>query len=116
MKAKVQDAVGELATVELTNGHRGHATPQNNPLYQQIVTTMAKMDPGAVVAPYLMPGFTNGSAYAALGTRYMGFTPVMLPATLDFASLFHAPDERIPIEGFKWGVRTLHDVVLGFMG
>jgi acetylornithine deacetylase/succinyl-diaminopimelate desuccinylase-like protein len=116
MKSKVQKAVGRFATVELTNGHRGHATPQNNPLYQQIVSTMAKMDPGAVVAPYLMPGFTNGSAYAALGTRYMGFTPVMLPATLDFAALFHAPDERIPIEGFRWGVRTLHDVVLGFMG
>lgn len=115
MMAAVQKAVGGLATVELINGHRGHATPQNNPLYRQIVSTMARMDPEGVVAPYLMPGFTNGSAYAQLGTRYMGFTPVMLPATIDFASLFHAPDERIPIEGFRWGVRTLHNVVTGFL-
>ena len=115
MLAAVKKAVGGLATVELVNGHRGHATPQNNPLYQQIVATMARMDPDGVVAPYLMPGFTNGSAYAQLGTRYMGFTPVMLPATIDFASLFHAADERIPIAGFRWGVRTLHDVVTGFL-
>ena len=115
MLKAVEKAVGDLARVELVNGHRGHATPQNNPLFQQIVNTMAKMDPGGLVAPYLMPGFTNGSAYAQTGTRYMGFTPVMLPATLDFANLFHAPDERIPIEGFRWGVRTLHEVVLGFI-
>jgi len=116
MKITVAEAVGKLATVELVNGHRGHATPQDNPLYRQIVSTMARMDPGGLVAPYLMPGFTNGSAYAQLGTRYMGFTPVMLPATIDFSTLFHAPDERIPIEGFRWGVRTLHEVVLGFVG
>ncbi len=116
MKAAVEKAVGRLATVELVNGHRGHATPTDNPLFAQIKRTMAQMDPGAVVAPYLMPGFTNGSAYAQLGTRYMGFTPVMLPPTMDFAALFHAPDERIPVDGFKWGVRTLHDVVLKFLG
>jgi acetylornithine deacetylase/succinyl-diaminopimelate desuccinylase-like protein len=115
MTAAVEKAVGNLATVELVNGHRGHATSTDNPLYRQIIRTVSVMDPGALVSPYLMPGFTNGGAYSQLGTKYMGFTPVMLPATIDFSALFHAPDERIPIEGFRWGVRTLFDVVYQFM-
>jgi acetylornithine deacetylase/succinyl-diaminopimelate desuccinylase-like protein len=115
MTRLVEKAVGNLATVEFMNGHRGHATPMDNPLLSQIVRTMKVMDPEGVVSPYLMPGFTNGGAWSGLGIKYVGFTPVMLPPTMDFPSLFHAPDERIPVDGFRWGVRTLFDVVHGFL-
>lgn len=115
MKQSVEQEVGDLARVEFIMGHRGHATSMDNPLYHQIVKTISVMDPGAVVSPYLMPGFTNGGAYSALGVKYMGFTPVMIPPTMNPTALFHAPDERIPVDGFKWGVRTLYETVTEFL-
>jgi acetylornithine deacetylase/succinyl-diaminopimelate desuccinylase-like protein len=115
MKAMIEDRVGGLARVELVRGHRGHAVAAENPLFERIRRTVEQMDPGAVVSPYLMPGFTNGSAYVQLGTKYMGFTPVLMPAGLEFTALVHAADERCPVEGFKWGVRTLFEVVTGFL-
>jgi acetylornithine deacetylase/succinyl-diaminopimelate desuccinylase-like protein len=30
-----------------------------------------------------------------------------LPADLDFASLFHGIDERVPVESLRFGVRVL---------
>jgi len=115
MKRMIERRVGNLAEVELMKGHRGHATSPDNPLFRQIEKTMSVMDPGGIVTPYLMPGFTNGGAYSRLGIKYMGFTPIMMPPTLDFSNMFHAPDERCPVDGFKWGVRTLYEVVAGFV-
>ena len=105
-----------LAEVSLESGLRGHAISFDNPLFETIGRVVSRMDPGAVVSPYLTPGFTNGGAYSALGIKYMGFTPVMFPPTLEFNSLFHAADERCPVDGFKWGVRTLYDIVADFVG
>jgi len=31
----------------------------------------------------------------------------LLPADLDFFALFHGVDERVPVEGLKFGVRVL---------
>ncbi|MGH3428043.1 MAG: hypothetical protein ACRDQZ_10830, partial [Mycobacteriales bacterium] len=35
-----------------------------------------------------------------------GFCPLQLPADLDFAGLFHAPNERVPIKTLRWGTRA----------
>ncbi|MBM4354670.1 MAG: M20/M25/M40 family metallo-hydrolase [Deltaproteobacteria bacterium] len=117
MEAEVQRAMGPLGKAVLRCGWRGHATSLDNPLLEQIRRTVSVMDPGAVVTPYLMPAFTNGGAYSTTGVvgSYLGFTPVLMPPSLDYVSLFHAPDERCPVQGFRWGVRTLFEVVRGFL-
>jgi len=43
--------------------------------------------------------------------RSYGFAPMRLPAGFDFMNLFHAHDERAPVDGLGWGVRVLFDVV-----
>jgi hypothetical protein len=35
---------------------------------------------------------------------------------MQFGSLYHGNDERIPIEGLLWGLRLYTDVVLTFLG
>jgi hypothetical protein len=32
-----------------------------------------------------------------------------------FADLFHGHDERIPVDGLKWGVNVLYEVVKAFV-
>ena len=35
-----------------------------------------------------------------------------LQPTQDFANLFHGENERVPVAGFKWGLRVLLDAVM----
>jgi acetylornithine deacetylase/succinyl-diaminopimelate desuccinylase-like protein len=39
--------------------------------------------------------------------RCFGFTPLRLPADLDFSGMFHGIDERVPTEGLHFGTRVL---------
>ena len=64
-------------------------------------------DPGGIPVPYLMSGGTDAKSFADLNIRCFGFAPLMLPATLDFSSLFHGVDERVPVEALEFGVRVL---------
>jgi acetylornithine deacetylase/succinyl-diaminopimelate desuccinylase-like protein len=64
-------------------------------------------DPGAYPVPYLMSGGTDAKSFSQLGMRCFGFSPLLLPAELDFTALFHGIDERVPLDGLKFGVRVL---------
>ena len=64
-------------------------------------------DPGAHAVPYLMSGGTDAKSFSTLGIRCFGFSPLLLPADLDFFSLFHGIDERVPVDALKFGVRVL---------
>jgi acetylornithine deacetylase/succinyl-diaminopimelate desuccinylase-like protein len=54
-----------------------------------------------------MSGGTDNKALSDLGIVGYGFSPLLLPADLDFFALFHGVDERVPVEGVKFGVRAL---------
>jgi acetylornithine deacetylase/succinyl-diaminopimelate desuccinylase-like protein len=88
--------------------------PARSPLFDLIAAVIAERDPGATVVPYLTPGFTDGKAFSRLGTKWYGFAPVKLPRGLRFADLFHGNDERIPVEGLRWGTDTLYELVTRF--
>jgi acetylornithine deacetylase/succinyl-diaminopimelate desuccinylase-like protein len=90
--------------------------PASSPLFDVIAAVVADRHPGAIAVPYLTPGFTDGKAFAQLGTKWYGFTPVQLPRGLRFGDLYHGNDERIPTGGLRWGAATLADVVLRFAG
>ena len=52
-------------------------------------------------------GGTDAKAFATLGIRCFGFAPLKLPADLDFTALFHGIDERVPLDGLKFGVDVM---------
>lgn len=64
-------------------------------------------DPGAKAVPYCLSGGTDAKSFSRLGVRNYGFAPLKLPPELDFAGMFHGVDERVPIEGLRFGVRVL---------
>jgi acetylornithine deacetylase/succinyl-diaminopimelate desuccinylase-like protein len=64
-------------------------------------------DPSARVLPYLLPAATDAKSFARLGIRHFGFAPLRLPAGLDFTAMFHGVDERVPVDGLRWGTRVL---------
>jgi len=76
-----------------------------------VVDSMAEAlrseDPGARPVPYLMSGGTDAKSFSTLGIRCFGFVPVRLPPDLDFITIWHGIDERVPIDGLRFGVRVL---------
>ena len=64
-------------------------------------------DPIARAVPYMLSGGTDAKSFDDLGIRCFGFAPLKLPPELDFAGMFHGVDERVPVDGLKFGVRVL---------
>jgi acetylornithine deacetylase/succinyl-diaminopimelate desuccinylase-like protein len=50
---------------------------------------------------------TDAKSFRRLGIRHFGFAPLRLPPELDFTSLFHGVDERVPVDGLTFGTRVL---------
>lgn len=98
--------------------HEAPATtfPTDTDLFRAMRESIQRADPGSHVVPSIIPGFTDSQNYARLGAKCYGFYPLRLPEDLDFQSLFHGVDERIPIDGFHWGIETLTDLLRRFLG
>ena len=76
--------------------------------------TIAKHSNGAPTLPLMIPGSTDSHFYSKNPRKKpvcLGFTPVRFPPGMEFSKLFHGLNERIPVEGFKWGIHVLADVV-----
>jgi acetylornithine deacetylase/succinyl-diaminopimelate desuccinylase-like protein len=82
-------------------------TDFNGAIVDEMAAALRAEDPGAVVAPYLMSGGTDAKSFSGLGIRNFGYSPLLLPADLDFSSLFHGIDERVPVSSLQFGVRVL---------
>lgn len=68
-------------------------------------------DPRALPLPMLMPGVTDGRFFARLGIQTYGFLPMRLPAGMNFTSLIHAADERVPAREIGWGTDRICEVL-----
>jgi acetylornithine deacetylase/succinyl-diaminopimelate desuccinylase-like protein len=79
------------------------------PLVDAMCKAITGEDKEGIPVPYLMSGGTDNKALSDLGIIGYGFSPLKLPENLDFFALFHGVDERVPIEGLKFGVRVLYE-------
>jgi acetylornithine deacetylase/succinyl-diaminopimelate desuccinylase-like protein len=82
-------------------------TPFEGPLVEAMAAALRTEDPTAVTVPYMLSGGTDAKAFVELGMKCFGFAPLRLPPDLDFASLFHGIDERVPVDALKFGTRVL---------
>jgi acetylornithine deacetylase/succinyl-diaminopimelate desuccinylase-like protein len=81
--------------------------PFEGPLVDAMVAALTAEDAGAHAVPYMLSGGTDNKVFAQLGINGYGFAPLRLPPDLDFTSLFHGVDERVPVDGLTFGVRVL---------
>ena len=104
------ETLAELAGPDVQIEHLtkmdGLETPYDGRLAEAMTGSILEEDPDAVVAPYLMSGGTDAKHWERLGIRSFGFTPLRLPADLDFTALFHGVDERVPVDALEFGARV----------
>ncbi|MER6069147.1 M20/M25/M40 family metallo-hydrolase [Streptomyces sp. NPDC001817] len=76
-------------------------------LVEAMQSALLAEDPAAKAIPYMLSGGTDAKSFDDLGIRGFGFAPLKLPPELDFAGMFHGVDERVPVDGLRFGVRVL---------
>ncbi len=104
--ATLAELAGPDVEIEHQTKMAGLETPYDGLLAEAMTGSLLEEDPEAVVAPYLMSGGTDAKHWERLGIRSFGFTPLRLPADLDFTALFHGVDERVPVDALKFGARV----------
>ncbi|HEX5596966.1 MAG TPA: M20/M25/M40 family metallo-hydrolase [Micromonosporaceae bacterium] len=104
---QLREVIGPDLEVEYIQRQAAIETSFDGPLVAAMAAALRAEDPGARPVPYMLSGGTDAKAFHKLGIRCFGFTPLRLPADLNFSELFHGIDERVPIEGLQFGVRVL---------
>ena len=120
---ELRDAMGpegRRAKIEILESRAPTETSPETPLFAHLARTIRKHDPGGIPLPYMIPGFTDATAYARLGSKCYGFSPVRFDrhgdgdGSASFSRMYHGDDERIPTDGLRWGLRVLYEAVRGF--
>jgi acetylornithine deacetylase/succinyl-diaminopimelate desuccinylase-like protein len=113
---EVQHVLGQGYEIEPFDVTAPLEDPPGDPLYRSVVEVMGRHAPQAGILPTMLSGATDAKHVARLGTRCLGFGPLRVPPGFPSDSLVHGHDERIPIDGYVWGVQVLHDIVREFCG
>ncbi|HTM84500.1 MAG TPA: M20/M25/M40 family metallo-hydrolase [Mycobacterium sp.] len=106
-EAEIDELIGPDVTREWVTALDAYQTSFDGDLVEAMNTALLAVDPEARTVPYMLSGGTDAKAFARLGIRCFGFTPLRLPPELDFAALFHGVDERVPVDALTFGTEVL---------
>ena len=109
LNSTIRAIVGPNIEIETISHDISLEVDFNSPLVDAMKAALLREDPEGIPVPYMMSGGTDNKALSELGIVGYGFSPLRLPADLDFMSLFHGVDERVPVDGIRFGVRVLAD-------
>jgi acetylornithine deacetylase/succinyl-diaminopimelate desuccinylase-like protein len=104
---QLRAVIGPDIEIEHISQQAAVETDFDGPLVDAMARALRAEDPAARAVPYMLSGGTDAKAWSTLGIRCFGFAPLKLPADLNFSALFHGVDERVPVEGLRFGVRVL---------
>jgi acetylornithine deacetylase/succinyl-diaminopimelate desuccinylase-like protein len=104
---QLQELLGPDLAIEVVERLPPVSTSFDGPLVDAMSAALKAEDPGARPVPYMLSGGTDAKAFSAMGVRCFGFAPLRLPPDLNFSALFHGIDERVPVDGLRFGTRVL---------
>lgn len=113
--AQISSLLGPGVEVEVLHTAEPYEAPMESVLTRAITKSVDRMDPMARTVPYLLSGYTDAIAFQKLGLKTYGFGPLPLPKGVQASSMVHGVDERIPLEGFRFGCSMFVPMVLDFL-
>ena len=97
--------------LEWIEGVGGSRSSPHTPLFDSISEWIGTLEPGAVVAPVVLAGFTDSHYLReAFGTIAYGFFPMRTMSSELAGRLIHSADERIPVDDLELGTQFLCDL------
>lgn len=107
--ATLRSLLPDNVSYELLVHDKALETPFEGPIVDAMTDAIRTEDADATVLPFLMSGGTDAKAWSRLGVRCFGFSPLRLPADLDFTALFHGVDERVPVDALQFSARVFDE-------
>jgi acetylornithine deacetylase/succinyl-diaminopimelate desuccinylase-like protein len=120
LEARIRERLGpELASVtdiELMVASEALVAPFDDPagLYPILEAAIRAADPDGVPLPVMAPFGTDARYLLGLGTPVFGFSPLRQPPDETYLERWHGVDERVSVEGLRWGLPVLYDAVRRF--
>jgi acetylornithine deacetylase/succinyl-diaminopimelate desuccinylase-like protein len=119
----VREALAEVIegdgwTVSFDEQVVGNRSPAESPLMDFIQDFIAREDPGAVVAPSGLTGFTDSRWFreAFPDCVAYGFMPAKAFDLFDAVPLIHGADERVPVEDLGMAARFFAELAPAILG
>lgn len=84
--------------------------------FDMLASVLRDADPEGIPVPLVLTGVTDARFFCRLGIQTYGFLPMRFPAGIDFLSLVHAADERIPLGEVEWGAQCIYEAVARYRG
>jgi Acetylornithine deacetylase/Succinyl-diaminopimelate desuccinylase and related deacylases len=120
MEASIRDRLGpDLAAVtdiELVIASEAVVARYDDPagLYPILEQVIRDHDPDGVPLPVMAPFSTDAKHLLDLGVPTFGFSPLREPKGETYLDRYHGVDERVSLEGLRWGLPVLYDAVRRF--
>jgi acetylornithine deacetylase/succinyl-diaminopimelate desuccinylase-like protein len=105
--AEIDRLVGPGVRREFVQRQTAVQAPVDSPWFDAMASSLRAFDPEGVVVPFCMGGGTDAKAFGRLGIDCFGFAPLYLPEGFDHRLMAHGVDERVPVEGLRFGVNVL---------
>jgi len=112
--AELKEVIGEGIEFEILSSAPPREFDYRTPLFETIKRNVVKADPEGIPVPYMLIAFTDAQHLAGLGIKTYGFSPIKLGPDLPYTKLPHGIDERIPTEGFLFGLKLFYETVSEF--
>jgi acetylornithine deacetylase/succinyl-diaminopimelate desuccinylase-like protein len=105
--AEIDSLLGPDVTREFVHRDVALEVPFEGALVDAMCAALVAEDPQGRPVPYCLSGGTDAKSFSRLGIVGYGFSPLRLPADLDFSAMFHGVDERVPLDALRFGCRVL---------
>ena len=110
--SQVDELIGPHVEYEFLSRSKPVQAPVDSPWFDALSNALRSQDPDAVVVPYCLGGGTDAKAFSELGIDCYGFAPLWLPEGFNYRAMAHGIDERVPVEGLRFGTRVLEHLLL----
>jgi acetylornithine deacetylase/succinyl-diaminopimelate desuccinylase-like protein len=106
-RAQIVDVIGDprVEVETLLAFDTGSSSPMETELFHAIERVAKRMEPGAIVVPRAIAGFTDAHYFRGLGITAYGFVPRWLPPRESLG--IHGPNERVAIKNLERGTQAM---------
>lgn len=107
LRAVIRDTTVEITPLSPLRAAR--ASPVDGPVLDALTEAVAAMDPGTLILPKMLTGYTDSYDYRALGIDAYGVDAWR--TTEEIGATTHGNDERVPVAEIRFGVEFYYRIV-----
>ena len=116
LRERLGPDLAAVTDIELVIASDGLISPweDSTGLYPILEAAIRRADPEGVPLPAMAPYSTDAKHLLDLGVPTFGFSPMRQPPDETYLDRWHGIDERVSLEGLRWGLPVLYDAVRRF--